>query len=71
MSVDLELWAVEKEQAYFRAVFGCDLSAAVADGRMARAILGVRNQFSRAACRTFHPGRPPFLNSINASLPDL
>jgi exopolyphosphatase/guanosine-5'-triphosphate,3'-diphosphate pyrophosphatase len=30
MSVDLELWAVEKEQAYFRAVFGCDLSAAVA-----------------------------------------
>jgi len=30
MSVDLELWAVEKEQAYFRAVFGCDLSAAAA-----------------------------------------
>jgi len=30
MSVDLELWAVEKEQAYFRAVLGCDLSAAVA-----------------------------------------
>jgi exopolyphosphatase/guanosine-5'-triphosphate,3'-diphosphate pyrophosphatase len=30
MSVDLELWAVEKERAYFRAVFGCDLSAAVA-----------------------------------------
>jgi exopolyphosphatase/guanosine-5'-triphosphate,3'-diphosphate pyrophosphatase len=31
MSVDLELWAVEKEQAYFRAVFGCDLSVAAAD----------------------------------------
>lgn len=31
MSVDLELWAVEKEQAYFRAVFGCDFSAAAAD----------------------------------------
>jgi exopolyphosphatase/guanosine-5'-triphosphate,3'-diphosphate pyrophosphatase len=31
MSVDLELWAVEKEQAYFRAVFGCDLSADAAD----------------------------------------
>jgi exopolyphosphatase/guanosine-5'-triphosphate,3'-diphosphate pyrophosphatase len=30
MSVDLELWAVEKERAYFRVVFGCDLSAAVA-----------------------------------------
>src|SRR5947207_8725026 len=30
MSVDLELWAVEKEKAYFRAVFGCDLSAEAA-----------------------------------------
>src|SRR5216684_3476197 len=30
MSVDLELWAVEKERAYFREVFGCDLSAAAA-----------------------------------------
>src|SRR5262249_30550193 len=30
MSVDLELWAVEKEKAYFREVFGCDFSAAVA-----------------------------------------
>jgi exopolyphosphatase / guanosine-5'-triphosphate,3'-diphosphate pyrophosphatase len=29
MSVDLELWAVEREQAYFREVFGCDFSAAV------------------------------------------
>ncbi len=28
MSVDLELWAVEKERAYFREVFGCDFSAA-------------------------------------------
>lgn len=28
MSVDLELWAVEKEKAYFREVFGCDFSAA-------------------------------------------
>jgi exopolyphosphatase / guanosine-5'-triphosphate,3'-diphosphate pyrophosphatase len=28
MSVDLELWAVEKEKAYFRDVFGCDFSAA-------------------------------------------
>jgi len=30
LSVDLELWAVEKERAYFREVFGCDLSAAAA-----------------------------------------
>jgi exopolyphosphatase / guanosine-5'-triphosphate,3'-diphosphate pyrophosphatase len=30
MSVDLELWAVEKEKGYFREVFGCDFSAAVA-----------------------------------------
>jgi len=30
MSVDLELWAVEKERAYFREVFGCDFSAAAA-----------------------------------------
>jgi exopolyphosphatase/guanosine-5'-triphosphate,3'-diphosphate pyrophosphatase len=30
MSVDLELWAVEKETAYFREVFGRDFSAAVA-----------------------------------------
>jgi len=30
MSVDLELWAVEKEQAYFREVFGRDFSAAAA-----------------------------------------
>ena len=29
MSVDLELWAVEKEKDYFREVFGCDFSAAV------------------------------------------
>src|SRR5215467_5898478 len=29
MSVDLELWAVERERAYFREVFGCDFSAAV------------------------------------------
>jgi exopolyphosphatase/guanosine-5'-triphosphate,3'-diphosphate pyrophosphatase len=29
-SVDLELWAVEKEKAYFREVFGRDLSAASA-----------------------------------------
>src|SRR5581483_8563423 len=29
-SVDLELWAVEKERAYFREVFGCDFSAAAA-----------------------------------------
>lgn len=28
MSVDLELWAVEREKAYFREVFGCDFSAA-------------------------------------------
>lgn len=28
MSVDLELWAVEKERAYFREVFGWDFSAA-------------------------------------------
>lgn len=28
MSVDLELWAVEKERVYFREVFGCDFSAA-------------------------------------------
>ena len=30
MSVDLELWAVEKETAYFREVFGRDFSAAAA-----------------------------------------
>jgi exopolyphosphatase / guanosine-5'-triphosphate,3'-diphosphate pyrophosphatase len=30
MSVDLELWAAEKEKAYFRAVFGCGLSAEAA-----------------------------------------
>jgi exopolyphosphatase / guanosine-5'-triphosphate,3'-diphosphate pyrophosphatase len=30
MSVDLELWAVEKERGYFREVFGCDFSAAAA-----------------------------------------
>jgi exopolyphosphatase/guanosine-5'-triphosphate,3'-diphosphate pyrophosphatase len=30
MSVDLELWAVEKEKPYFREVFGCDFSAAAA-----------------------------------------
>ncbi|MGC2185189.1 MAG: exopolyphosphatase, partial [Terriglobales bacterium] len=29
-SVDLELWAVEKEKAYFREVFGRDVSAAAA-----------------------------------------
>lgn len=29
MSVDLELWAVEKERAYFREVFGRDFSATV------------------------------------------
>jgi hypothetical protein len=27
-SVDLELWALEKERAYFREVFGRELSAA-------------------------------------------
>lgn len=30
LSVDLELWAVEKERAYFREVFGCDFSAEAA-----------------------------------------
>ena len=30
LSVDLELWAVEREQSYFREVFGCDLVAAAA-----------------------------------------
>ena len=30
MSVDLELWAVEKERSYFREVLGCDLSAEAA-----------------------------------------
>jgi exopolyphosphatase / guanosine-5'-triphosphate,3'-diphosphate pyrophosphatase len=30
MSVDLELWAVDRERAYFREVFGCEFSAAVA-----------------------------------------
>jgi len=30
MSVDLELWAVEKERAYFREVFGLDFSALAA-----------------------------------------
>jgi exopolyphosphatase/guanosine-5'-triphosphate,3'-diphosphate pyrophosphatase len=30
LSVDLELWAVEREQTYFREVFGCDLTAAAA-----------------------------------------
>jgi hypothetical protein len=29
-SVDLELWAVEKERNYFREVFGRELSAAAA-----------------------------------------
>jgi exopolyphosphatase/guanosine-5'-triphosphate,3'-diphosphate pyrophosphatase len=29
-SVDLELWAVEKERSYFREVFGRELSAAAA-----------------------------------------
>jgi hypothetical protein len=29
-SVDLELWAVEKEKDYFREVFGRELSAAAA-----------------------------------------
>ena len=29
-SVDLELWAVEKEKAYFREVFGREVSAAAA-----------------------------------------
>jgi exopolyphosphatase/guanosine-5'-triphosphate,3'-diphosphate pyrophosphatase len=29
-SVDLELWAIEKERAYFREVFGRTLSAAAA-----------------------------------------
>lgn len=28
LTLDLELWAVEKERPYFREVFGCDLSAA-------------------------------------------
>ena len=30
LSVDLELWAVEKERAYFRGVFGCDFAALAA-----------------------------------------
>ena len=30
MSIDLEQWAVERERAYFREVFGCDLTAATA-----------------------------------------
>jgi hypothetical protein len=30
MSVDLELWAAERERAYFREIFGCDFSAAAA-----------------------------------------
>ena len=30
MTVDLELWAVERERSYFREIFGCDLSAVVA-----------------------------------------
>ena len=30
MSLDLELWAVEKERAYFREVFGCDFAALIA-----------------------------------------
>ena len=30
MGVDLELWAIEKECAYFREVFGRELSTAVA-----------------------------------------
>ena len=30
MGVDLELWAIEKEQTYFREVFGRELSAAAA-----------------------------------------
>ena len=29
MGVDLELWAIEKEAAYFREVFGRELSTAV------------------------------------------
>src|SRR6185437_14907801 len=31
LSVDLELWAVEKERAYFREVFGCDFAALAAE----------------------------------------
>jgi hypothetical protein len=30
LSVDLELWAAEKERNYFREVFGCDLAAVAA-----------------------------------------
>jgi exopolyphosphatase/guanosine-5'-triphosphate,3'-diphosphate pyrophosphatase len=30
MSVDLELWAAERERAYFREIFGCDFSASAA-----------------------------------------
>ena len=30
MGVDLELWAIEKDCAYFREVFGRELSTAVA-----------------------------------------
>lgn len=30
LTVDLELWAVERERTYFREVFGCDFSAAAA-----------------------------------------
>lgn len=30
LNVDLELWAVEKERAYFREVFGCNFSAVAA-----------------------------------------
>ena len=30
MGADLELWAIEKEQLYFRELFGRTLSAAVA-----------------------------------------
>ena len=30
LSLDLELWAVEKERAYFREVFGCDFAVLAA-----------------------------------------
>jgi len=31
LSLDLELWAVEKERTYFREVFGCDFAALAAE----------------------------------------